>query len=236
MLRNIIVKVGGLSAIAFAAMMTLSLGYFTAEPALAVAGTATSTSQFTISQQITSQIAFATTAANITMQPIGGITGGTSNGATQVVVTTNSLTGYTMTIQASSSLGMIGNASSTNVIPAYVPASPLVPDYAFNAPANTARFGYSVAASTTSDVDQKFLNNGSACNTGATGNSGTGSTFNCWLNASTTPIQIVNRTSPTPAGGATTTIGFRVVVMSNPNPVLPSDTYVATTTLTATAI
>jgi hypothetical protein len=210
------------------ALCVLSLVFVAIEPAVSYGST--TTSQFTISQTVGTEISFATPASNVTMSPaLGGVTGGTSNGSTQVVVRTNSTGGYTMTLQASSSLGMIGNASSTNYIPAYTPATAGVPDYNFTAPANTARFGYSVKATTTSDVAQLFLDNGTACNTG------TGSTADkCWLNASTTPVTIINRTSPTPANGATTTINFRVQIQANPSPAIPNDTYVATTTLTAT--
>ncbi len=212
------------------ALFILTFLFTAIEPAISFA-VVTTTSQFTVQQQVDAEISFATPASNVTMSPsIGGITGGTANGATQVIVRTNSITGYNMTITASSSLGMIGNASSSNYIPAYIPATPNVPDYAFTAPANTARFGYSVKATTTSDVVQLFRDNGSACNTG------TGNTFGqCWLNASSSAITIINRSLATPASGATTTLLFRVVIGSNPNPVIPNDIYVATTTLTASS-
>lgn len=188
--------------------------------------------QFTISQNVTAEVSFATPASDITMSPaIGGLTGGTANGGTQVVVLTNNDTGYTMTITASSSLGMIGVASSTNYIPALVAAG-AVPLYDFNTStigANKAYFGYTVEASTTADVAQAFKNNGSACNIGANNGSD-----HCWLNASTTAFTVISRNYYTPASGATTTLKFKVVVNANPSPMIPDDTYVATTTLTAT--
>src|SRR5271156_4696775 len=71
------------------------------EPALISA--ATTGTQFTISQTVTSEIAFSTPGSNVTLAPsVGGITGGTGNGGTQVIVTTNDHLGYTMTLQASS--------------------------------------------------------------------------------------------------------------------------------------
>ncbi|HTK33483.1 MAG TPA: hypothetical protein VL335_02985 [Candidatus Paceibacterota bacterium] len=215
-------------------LLVLAFIFTAIEPAISFG--AVTTSQFTISQTITSEIAFATPAANVTMSPsLGGITGGTSNGQTQVVVTTNNSTGYNMTLTASSSLGMIGNASSSNYIPAYVPAAGLTPDYSFTTPANAARFGYSVAASSTGDNVTLFKNSGAACNTGSNTNSPTSNTtINCWLNASTTAITIINRSLQTPASGATSTVYFRVNITSNPSPVIPNDTYVATSTLTAT--
>ncbi|MES2314373.1 MAG: hypothetical protein V4524_00335 [Patescibacteria group bacterium] len=217
------------------ALFVLTFIFTAVEPAISFG--AVTTSQFTISQTVTSEISFATPAANVTMSPsLGGITGGTSNGQTQVVVTTNNSTGYNMTLTASSSVGMIGNASSSNSIPAYTPTVNLVPDYSFTTPSNAARFGYSVAASSTADNVTLFKNNGSnACNTGASTNSATSNvTINCWLNASTTAITIINRSLQTPASGATSTVYFRVNITSNPSPVIPNDTYVATSTLTAT--
>jgi len=216
-------------AIATVAVVVLFVGI---EPAVSLAGTATSTSQFTISQTVSSEIAFATPASNVIMTTaggqtsIGGLTGGTTNGVTQVAVTTNNLTGYNMTIQASSTVGMIGNASSTNNIPVY--ASTTLPDYNFNVPVNKAYFGYTVNASTSADVVQAFKYSGTTCNTGSTVDSA-----HCWT-AATTSFQIINRSLPTPSTGATTTLNFRVIINSNPNPVIPNDTYVATTTLTAT--
>ncbi|MDD5165657.1 MAG: hypothetical protein PHG25_03970 [Candidatus Pacebacteria bacterium] len=198
---------------------------------------AVTTSQFTISQIVTTEISFATPATNIIMSPsLGGITGGTANGQTQVVVTTGNSTGYNMTLTASSSLGMIGNASSSNYIPAYIPNATTSPDFSFTAPANTARFGYTIAASSSADAAPFFKNTGAICNAGSNSNPSNtaASSLNCWINASTTAVTIVNRTLQTPSSGATTTLFFQVKINSNPSPVIPNDTYVATSTLTAT--
>lgn len=170
-------------------------------------------------------------AGNVTLSPsIAGLTGGTSNGSTNFVVTTDDPAGYTATIIASSSVGMLGNRDSANSIPALVPATPTVPDFAFEyasvAP-NKAYFGYTVEASTTADTAALFKDDGVNCNTGS-GNI----EDKCWLNASTTAVTIMNRTSRTDPTGATTTLKFRVVMQANPNPIIPDDTYNATTTVT----
>jgi hypothetical protein len=218
---------------AIVTLLVLSLMFVAIEPAVSYG--ATVTSQFTISQVVNTEIAFATPASNVIMSPaLGGITGGTSNGATSVAVTTNNLTGYNMTIQASSSLGMLGNASSTNVIPAYITTGANgTPDYTFalnGANATKGAFGYNVNATTSTDVAQLFRSSGSTpCNTSTLTSSSA-----CWLAATTTAVTIINRSLPTPATGATTTLSFRVQIPSNPSPMLPNDTYVATTTLTAT--
>ena len=230
MIRNIITDSVRHAA---ALLLVIVAGYMLLEPTI---GYSANTTQFTISQTVTSEVSFTTPATNVVLGPsLGGITGGTATGGTQVIVATNDHLGYTMTLTASSSVGMLGNSNPANSIPAYIPGTVNVPDYSFNAPANRARFGYTVAGSTTADVAPAFLNNGSnTCNSGATGNT-TGGTNHCWLNASTTAFTIVNRSSSTPGSGATTTLIFQVTISANPAPTIPDDTYVATTTLTATA-
>ena len=209
--------------------MFLCLAFVMIEPAISLG--ATTASQFTISQTINSELSFALPPSNVVMSPtLGGITGGTSNGMTSFAVDSSNLTGYNMTIAASSSVGMIGNASSSNSIPAYVSTVPGIPDYTFTTPVHSARFGYTVNATTSSDVVPLFRNSGSACNQSGGASNGT----NCWLAATTTAVQIINRTTPTPTTGATSTLIFQVQITSNPTPPIPNDTYVATTTLTAT--
>jgi hypothetical protein len=207
------------------ALLFLGFGFVAAEPAIVNA----IEDQFTVSLSVTSEISFLAQANDITLSPaLAGITGGAAVGSTTVRVYTNDSSGYSMTLTASSSVGMLGNSQGGN-IPAYVPAATNVPDFAFTTPANRARFGYTVEASTTADLAAAFKDNGSACNTGSSD-----AAYACWLNASSTAFTIINRTSQTSGSGATTTIGFRVVINSSPVPSIPEDTYVATTTLTAT--
>jgi hypothetical protein len=205
----------------------LSLLFVIVEPAMSDAASASS--QFTETLSVTSEISFLVSGSNLTLSPsLAGITGGTANGQTSVRVLTNNAAGYSMTLTASSSLGMIGN-SQGGTIPAYIPSSGTTPDFTFAAPANTARFGYTVEASTTDDLAQAFKDDGGACNTGSAD-----AVDSCWLNASTSAVTVINRTTETAASGSTSTIKFRAVINSNPVPAIPQDTYVATTTLTAT--
>lgn len=218
---------------ATAAGLALSLfaygGFIIVEPAV---GNAQSQAQSNVTQQITSELAFITTPSNVTLSPsIPGLTGGVSNGATQFRVRSNNAAGFTMTLVASSSAGMLGN-SQGGTIPALTPAATGVPDFSFDSGTvgvNLARFAYTVEASTTADLDQSFRDNGTACNAGAAD-----AADKCWLNASTTAETVINRNSATTASGATSTLKFRVVVQANPAPSLPQDTYTATTTLTVT--
>ncbi len=186
--------------------------------------------QFTITQSVTAEISFITTAANVSMSgAIAGLTGGTATGNTQVAVLTNNAAGYNMTIQASSSPAMQGD-SQGGYISDYTPGTPTLPDFAFSVGANTGEFAYTVSASSTADLDQSFKDDTVACGTGS---SDTGGQASCWLNVSTTPETIINRSSATLATGATTTIYFQVQITANPSPAIPQDTYTATTTLTA---
>lgn len=200
-----------------------SLVFTMAEPTLSRAVE----DQFTITQVVTSEIAFATTADDVTMTPsLGGLTGGTSNGTTTVVVLTNDSSGYVMTIKASSSPAMQGMTQGGSISD-YTPAVAGVPDFAYSVPTG-AEFGYTVLASTTSDLAQKFLDNGSTCNTGSNDTSGTAS---CWYNLSTVATSTILRTTATPTSGSTSSIVFRLTINSGAGVV--EDTYRATTTLTA---
>jgi len=166
-------------AIATSLFVTLAAAFVfvVVEPALIAAVE----DQFKVSQTVTAEIAFTTSAADVTMNgSIPGITGGTAYGTTTVVVTTNNNSGYTMTITASSSPAMQGEAQG-GTIADYTPASAGVPDFTFSVPTGS-EFGYSVSASTTADLAQKFLDNGTTCNTGALDTSGNAS---CWTGLST---------------------------------------------------
>lgn len=208
--------------------IVLFVGFVIVEPSVTYALGTT----FTVSQTVNTEIAFATPASNIVLSPnIDTSVGGVASGQTQVVVITNDHLGYSMTITASSSLGMIGVASTTQYIPAYVTSTAGVPDFAFNSPANSAFFGYTVEASTTADLATAFKDNGGLCNAVA----GSDTADSCWIDANTSPYTVINRTSETPLSGATTTLKFRVAITANPVPPLPDDSYVATTTLTALA-
>ena len=209
-----------------AATLIVALGimtFFAFEPSLS-----RGQEVFTVSQTITDEISFSTIPADVSMSgSIQGFSGGYATGSTMVVIRTNDAQGYRMTLVFSSTTAM--SASSSAYINNYTPATINVPDYDWvtNSTGQAAEFGYTVRASTTAEADQSFLNNGSLCNTGA------GSTDDkCWLNPSTTAETIILTTQP--AAGSTSTIKFKVAVPNSPSPSLPTGTYVATGTLTAT--
>ena len=207
----------------------VALSFFSLEPTV---GRAIS-SNFTVSQQITNEISFiATTSATTMVGSIAGLTGGYATGTNRTVVNTNNPTGYNMTIAfPTTTSGRAMQASSTAYIDDYLPVggAPTSTDFSWIDPTSgsASRFGYTVRASTTAETSSFFLNNGSACNTGASGTDD-----RCWARPSTTAVTIINSTSPN--SSSTSTIKFKVAVPSNPNPALPATFYYATGTLTAT--
>lgn len=211
----------------FFVTLVLSFVYFTVEPMVARGIVDT----FTVRQQITGEISFKTAPNDVVMTPsILGITGGTAHGTSTVAITTNNTTGYNMTIAFSTTTAMQGENIATD-IDNYTPAVGGTPDFTFAVPAGDAEMAYTVDSVTTAgDIDARFKDNGSACNTGSGTTAGT-----CWYGAAnaTTPVTILNRTSATPGTGATSTIVFRVGVGANPSPALQNGFYTATATLTA---
>ena len=187
-------------------------------------------STFTVSQTITAEISFlVTNSATAMVGSIAGVTGGYATGTNMTVVSTNNSTGYSMTLQFSSSTAMNLN-NGTAFINNYTPSTINVPDFTWqdNATGQSAEFGYAVRASTTGQVDPSFRNNGGACAVGASETDD-----RCWLNPTSTVAKtIINTSSATPS--STTTIKFKVAVPNLPSPTLPTGTYVATGTLTAT--
>jgi hypothetical protein len=106
----------------------------------------------------------------------------------------------------------------------YAPTVGGVPDYAWRTASGVAEFGYSVTASNSgNDATTPFDNNGAACNV-----AGSNSGSNCWLNFSTTPKQIVNRSTNTGLSGVVETINYR----AESNIFLISGAYVANITAT----
>lgn len=160
------------------------------------------------------------TGGDVTMAPtIGGVTGGISYGTTTATVTTDGLAGYELTARASLSPAL---QSSESTIADYTPVG-ANPDFTFTTDATDSHFGYSPQGV---DVVQRFLDNGSTCNTGSSDAYGS-----CWDGLSTTDEAIASSGNSNHPSGATTTVLFRVGIGGSVNQL--GGTYVATTTLTA---
>jgi hypothetical protein len=158
--------------------------------------------------------------SNVVMAPsLGGLTGGTATGSTAFSVTTDSAAGYTTTIRASTSPAM---QSGVNTIADYVPAG-AAPDFLFTTDPTDVHFGYTVEGT---DIALRFQDSGGAC-----GVVGSDIQSRCWDGLSTTPVEILRRTSGNHPGGATTTLRFSVGLGGSVG--VPAGQYQATTTITA---
>ena len=160
--------------------------------------------------------------SDVTMSPaLGGITGGTSNGSTNVTVITDNPAGYQLMISASGTPAMQAG-SGTSSIANYVPAGGN-PDFTFVTAGGQTGFGYSPEGT---DIATRFKDNGSICNSGAADTS-----LACWDGLATSSAEFARRTSPNHPNGTQTTLRFRVGVGANAN--VTDGTYYATTTITA---
>jgi len=165
-------------------------------------------------------IAMAVSSSSVGLSPsIPGVSGGSANGSTTVTVTTDSLSGYQLTIKAESSPAM---QSGANTITDYSPST-ANPDFAFTIGSADAYLGYSPEGA---DVVQRFLDNGSVCNTGSTNTS-----LSCWDGLSTTAVTIAEGSGSNHPLGTPTSIRFRVEVGGAVTQA--PGVYTATTTLTA---
>ena len=153
---------------------------------------------------------------------INGIVGGVTNGSTTFTATTDSPSGYQLTIEASQSPAMNSGGDS---IADYTPAA-ADPDLQFITGATDSHLGYTPFGD---HVVQRFLTNGSSCNV-----SGSASSTACWDGLSTTAEVISQSTSPNQPSGTDTTIYFRVGVGGSVIQA-PGD-YVATSTVTLLAL
>ena len=219
-----------------AAAALITAGFMALEPTISRGASTTENDQFTVSQTIGDEISFETNANDVVMsEALTGLTGGQSTGTSQFAVRTNSPTGFTVTLQFSSSTAMNRfNGTSYDEISNYTPSGTTSPTLNFDigGSGTPGEFGYTVDASTSYFVAEEFRTNGTICNVGAAGVDGTDQ---CWQAPSSTAANlIINATSSTPASGATSSVVFVVEIPSNPNPTIPSGTYVATATLTAT--
>lgn len=177
-------------------------------------------SQVVTSQQITAEMSLTVSPSTVTMLPsIPGLTGGVGTGTTTITAITNNATGYTIGLTASSTGKMIGNTAGGQIL-AYTPTDSAIPEE-WSVGANTAEFGYTVTAVNSGDVVSGSIFNGKA-----------GGTY--YTDAGTASEDILKSATSTVSSGAVASLSFRAEVTANPNPTIPSDWYVATTTLTMT--
>ncbi|MCI0542567.1 hypothetical protein L0Y69_02335, partial [bacterium] len=132
--------------------------------------------------------------SNVTMAPsLTSAGGAASNGSAVWTVTTDSPSGYTFTLKASSSPAL---QTSGDSFANYTPAG-ADPDFAFSVAAADSEFGFTAEGN---DIAQRYKDNGSACNIGASDAADA-----CWDAVTTSAVTIASRTSANnPSGTATT--------------------------------
>ena len=162
-------------------------------------------------------------ASNVTMAPsIPGLTGGTSNGSTNMTVTTDNPAGYTTTISAE------GEPALQNSYASFSDYSPsgAVPDYTFTNASTNSSFAFTVEGS---DISTRYKNSGVVCGAGSSDDANA-----CWDGLATTSKTIALRNSNNNPAGTVTTIKFRAA--SGSSHVQPDGVYIATTTITVISL
>ncbi|MBU2578787.1 hypothetical protein KKA09_01575 [Patescibacteria group bacterium] len=159
-----------------------------------------------VTQAVSAEISISSPADVTMSSAIPGVTGNLGSprtGSATWTVITNNDTGFNMTIKSTSTPSMI--LDGTYNFSDYSPATTTAPDYTWSSPAaSVAEFGYTVEPATVADTATFFKDNGTACNIG-TANAAN----SCWQNASTTDVQIINRTTNTAAGGEAEVVKFQ---------------------------
>jgi hypothetical protein len=214
-----------------AALLSVSLlmvSFFIVEPQI---GHGAESVDFRVRQTITDETSFYVDPQNVTMgNSIAGVTGGTATGTNYFVVRSNNTTGYSVTIDFFDNAGayaMRGDVDGGQQIRDYALGAG-TPTYNLTA-STAAQFAFSVHSSTTADTAAPFWTNGTTCNSGSGSAAG-----KCWKLPSTSPVEVVDKTSSSP-NGATSTLYFKVHVPSGANPTPTAQTYTATATLSVVA-
>jgi len=184
--------------------------------------------QIVIHQVVSGEVAI-TSPPDITMLPeLYGQTGGDSYGYAVWTITSNNTTGFTASLTASTSPNptsdvMKGDRNG-DYIHNYTPVVYNTPE-AWSVPAADAEFGYTATTTTIGDLVAAFHDSSGTCGSG-------GTQGNCFINASSTSRQLINRGTSAPSG---TQLGmtFKVTIGASHSPAVLADTYTATTTITA---
>ena len=219
--------------LSFASIFFIGLSYFVFLPVIIKAantGTAVPTLSVTAEVNITSP-------GTITLQnSIPGMTGNYGNPATGTAtftVTSNSVTGFTLTLSS----GTDSNVLATGSYHFSDYAASGTPSYAWSSPAvGSSSFGFAIGASGTNGVDaaQAFKNNGGACNISG----GTNSASFCWRGfqgTNVSPVQVINRTTASGVNGISESVVFKAEYRGGTGYYLTSGVYTATITATVAA-
>ncbi len=159
--------------------------------------------------------------SDVSLGSLDGAAGGAVTGSVAWTVITDNAAGYTLTVRSSTNPALAsGGASVAN----YTPAG-ATPDYTWSIAASASEFGFSPEGT---DVVQRYLDNGSACNAGASNGSNT-----CWDAFSTSNTTVASGASGNSPAGTATTIKLQAEVGADNVPT--AGDYSATIIATATA-
>lgn len=215
--KNFIKKIL-VSSVAF--ILVLQIVYFTVEPTISTAATAPDSVVVTLN--VTSGVTISD-GSNASMTPNIGITANKSIGNSSWSVATNSVTGYTLAVKASTNPAL--RNGSTDNFADYTEGTPGTPD-TWSVTAGTKEFGYSVNGA---DALVGTWGTYSGCGDTGTGVVASGSKYR---GLSTSDVTVASRSGVTPTSGITTNICFA----AEQNGVYAaSGSYTATITATATA-
>lgn len=159
---------------------------------------------------------------DVSLDSLNGLTGGISSSTISWRVETNSVAGYTLYVNASTTPAL---KSSNYSFSDYAPGG-ASPDYSFTLPAASSTFAYTVEGS---NISSFFKDNGSSCNVG-TGNT----TDTCYVGFTTSPFTIAQTNSSNYPTGATTTVRVKAGIGSSK--IQENGTYQAAVTVTAIAL
>jgi len=188
-------------------------------------GTSTSFNLYAGYQQMDAQKYLSLTPPDsTTLSPsISGLYGGIATGSSDVGVRTNNYTGYTLSINASTSPAMVLTPGGADSFSDYTPAGS-APDFTWSIPSSSSAFGFSPQGP---DIITRYLDNGSSCNQAG----GTDTPNACWDGFSTSPRVICQSDSSNDPAGSTTTISMQA--QSGSQRMQRSGTYQSSLTVTA---
>lgn len=189
------------------------------EPSTASALTATTSVVVTLN--VTSGVSITANSPTASMSQSLGVAAASAVGTSTFTVNTNSATGYTLTVQATSTPAM-NSTTTVNSILDYQTGAP----NSWVATSGQAYFGYSAFGT---DVATSTWGTGSSCS-GSSANA-TSTTLK-YKGFTTSPFQIASRSATTSFSGVTSTVCYAV---EQNNFYIPAGTYQATITATATA-
>jgi hypothetical protein len=172
-------------------------------------------------QQMDESYLALSTALDVDLGSISGIVGGSATGTADWTVTTDSLGGYQLSVQASTDPAL----QSTDDSFADYTSTATSSDLTFSILSTAAEFGFTPEGA---DVVSRFRDDGSVCGTGSLDTSNA-----CWTGFSTTTVAIAAGNSNQPDGVVTT---LRMQAEIGDDHIQPAGDYSAVVTVTAIAL